>query len=120
MHDPVSDTFVPGKFFTGAWYNNTDKAWVWLPSETPLASYTNWGMGEPTNDYPGMHCVTLDMHDDMAWDEDYCSQPRNYVCEQAAITPPQDTIFEIIRIIMNKCTESIPSRMECLQQWWNS
>jgi hypothetical protein len=69
------------KWWTGGTDAAVEGTWVW--SNGDAWSYTNWHSGEPNNVGTfGEDCMQLGRFGDETWNDEPCSSPFRYVCEQ--------------------------------------
>ena len=69
----LSDTYAEGSYY---WVNK-----VLLNS----SSFTNWDVGEPSNNFKNEDCV--EMYGEYGvgkWNDNYCNSIRDYICEKAS------------------------------------
>ncbi|TNE89650.1 MAG: hypothetical protein EP330_10820 [Deltaproteobacteria bacterium] len=79
--ESVTDTYTDVQWWTG--FNDLDSFGTWTWDDGSTVSYVNWNTtnGEPNNLTGDEHCMELGWYTDGTWNDAYCGEVQNYVCE---------------------------------------
>ena len=77
----VIDTYVDTQWWTGL--NDLPSFGTWVWNDGSDLAYTNWNAAnnEPNNLTGDEHCLELGWYDDGTWNDAFCGEVQNYICE---------------------------------------
>ena len=73
-------------YWIGGTDDEVDSIWKWYHSNKPI-NYTHWAPGQPQGT-KGEDCLEMtQLHNYDGWDDDFCTNEINYICEKSTVTP---------------------------------